>query len=302
VIPFLIVWATYGFDTRPPASDPRIGSALAATSRLAQVPVPAYYFFRGIHLQLRHAHSGHPAYLLGRLSQKGFLWYFPVALLVKSSIGLLTAAVAAFLLVLFLRREWLWLVIPASTYFLISMASPVNIGIRHILPVYPFLFLLVAAGFAAASWTSHAKLLRILLATCVLAAALEFAFAYPFALGFFNWAAGGPRNGARYLLDSNLDWGQDLKRLRPFLAAHSMERPCIAYFGGAEPSYYGIASTALIELRSPSDLQQTDCVAIVSAQLLFGSFAHPFAALERRTPDAIVGTSLFVYDLRRDRK
>jgi len=291
-VPFLIIWASYGFDTRPPASDPRIGSTLARTSGLATVPVPAYYFFRGLHLQLRHAHGGHTAYLLGRLSSHGFRWYFPIAFLVKTPLGLL-AGIAVGGLILALRSpRSLWLALPALTYFAISMAGPLNIGLRHILPIYPFLYLLITAAFG------HAGRIRLVLAGCVLAAAVESLAIYPLSLGFFNLVAGGPRNGTRYLLDSNVDWGQDLKRLRIFLAQRGIQQPCVAYFGEAEPAYYGIHSRPLPELRSAADVDRLNCVAVVSAQLLFGSFADPFGAIERRYPDAVVGSSLFMFDLR----
>jgi len=300
VIPFLLVWATYGFDTRPVASDPRIGPTVASTSRLANLPIPAYYFFRGLYLQARHAHGGHTAYLFGRLSRRGFVWYFPVAFLVKTPIGLLASAVAGSLLILFIRPKWLWLAIPAVTYFLISMTTRLNIGIRHILPVYPFIYLLVAAAVAITILTQYGKLMRIGLTFCVLAAVIESMTVYPLSLGFFNFAAGGPRNGTRYLLDSNVDWGQDLKRLRAFLSQHGIQQPCLAYFGGAEPAYYGIRPAPLMVVRSPADLAQVNCVAVVSAQSLFGSLTHPFAALEQRRPDTIVGSSLFVFDLRKN--
>jgi hypothetical protein len=282
LIPFLIVWATYGFKIRSVATDPRIGERVAA-SPLAHAPIPAYYFFRGIQLLFRHAHGGHTAYLLGQLSSHGFISYFPVAFLVKTPLGFLIAlALGCF----FVDRKWWWLAAAPLTYFAISMFAGIDIGIRHILPIYPFLYLLVAV---AAIRTKRASAIAMI---CVLAVAVETFAAYPLWLGFFNAAAGGPLNGTRYLLDSNVDWGQDLKRLSLFLAQHQIRQPCLAYFGEAEPQYYGIHA---LPITNNGD----NCFTVVSAQLLLGSPAHPFAALEHRKPDAIVGTSLFVFDLRR---
>lgn len=132
-VPLLVVWAVYGFSIQPPASDPRIGAALAAKAQWANVPVPAYYFFRGLHLQMRHARGGHTAYLLGQLSRHGFRWYFPVAFAVKTPLGILAAVVVSVFLLVRRGREWLWLLVPAGVYFLASVGSPLNIGIRHLL-------------------------------------------------------------------------------------------------------------------------------------------------------------------------
>lgn len=291
IVPFLIVWAAYGFNVRSIAADPRIGSKLAGSS-FANIPIPAYYFFRGIQLLFRHAHGGHTAYLLGRLSSHGFVSYFPVGFLVKTPLGLLAALASACLLLLYLDRKWLWLAAAPLAYFVISMFAGIDIGIRHILPVYPFLYLLTAAAVWRASKSHHAKIVKALAVLCVLGVAVEAFVAYPLWLGFFNAAAGGPLNGTRYLLDSNVDWGQDLKRLPRFLAQNKVEQPCFAYFGEAEPEYYGIRALPLTHVVD-------NCFTVISAQLLFGSPAHPFAALERRRPDAIVGSSLFVFDLRR---
>jgi Dolichyl-phosphate-mannose-protein mannosyltransferase len=283
IVPFLIVWATYGFDIRTVTGDPRIGPRLSAISPLAHVPIPAYYFFRGIQLLFRHAHSGHTAYLLGRLCSHGFVAYFPVAFLVKTPLGLLLALALASWPLLFLNRKWLWLAAAPATYFVISMCAGIDIGIRHILPIYPFLYLLVAAA------ASHSKRASAVALICASAVMVETSAAYPLWLGFFNAAAGGPLHGTRYLLDSNVDWGQDLKRLPAFLAENKIKQPCLAYFGEAQPAYYGISAL-------PLDHVVDNCVMIVSAQLLFGSPSHPFAALEQRRPRAIVGSSLFVFD------
>lgn len=298
-IPFLIVWSAYAFDIRPPASDPRIGGALARLTELARLPVPAYYFFRGMHLQWRHAHGGHTAYLLGDLSRHGFVSYFPVAFLVKTPIGLLAGLTISLVLLALKRPGLLWLAMPPLVYFLASMSAPLNIGIRHILPIYPFLYLLIGgAVWVASKAPRHGRWVRTAIVACATGAIVESLAVYPLALGFFNAAAGGPRNGSRYLLDSNIDWGQDLKRLPPFLSERRIEQPCVAYFGGAEPAYYGIASRPVPPLKSSADAGQLRCVAVISAQLLLGSESHPFPVLERSRPDAIVGSSLFVFDLR----
>ncbi len=244
IVPFLIVWPTYRFDIRAIAGDPRIGPKLSAVSHLAHIPIPAYYFFRGIQLLFRHAHSGHTAFLLGRLSSHGFIAYFPVAFLIKTPLGLLLALTLASWPLLFLNRKWLWLATAPVTYFAISMFAGIDIGIRHILPVYPFLYLLAAALWTACQ-TRHARFAQAVALLCVAGVVTESLAAYPLWLGFFNIAAGGPLEGTRYLLGSNVDWGQGLKRLPAFLAQNKIQQPCLAYFGEAEPAYYGMSAMPL---------------------------------------------------------
>jgi len=113
----------------------------------------------------------------------------------------------------------------------------VNIGLRHVLPIYPFMILMAAAG-------ARAMLVRLrfplVFGVVALAAALEAAWAYPDPLTFFNAFAGGPRNGFQWLADSNVDWGQALKPLGAWVKGHGVKRINLAYFGTADPKYDGM--------------------------------------------------------------
>ena len=127
----------------------------------------------------------------------------------------------------------------------------------------------------------------------------ESAAAYPGYLSFFNVATGGTQNGHRYLLDSNLDWGQDLKRLGHYAESRKIEKLCLSYFGTADPEFYGIRYQPLPHLKNDADLQSLDCVVAVSLQHLYATKELPFEALQSRTPTDRVGASIFIYDFRR---
>ena len=101
------------------------------------------------------------------------------------------------------------------------------------LPVYPLLYAFIALNVPLIRW-------RWIVAACTAVLITESAMVYPDYLAFFNAAAGGPAQGPRYLLDSNIDWGQDTKRLKFYLDAHGVKGACTAYFGLAYPFYYGI--------------------------------------------------------------
>jgi hypothetical protein len=246
------IWMTYRFDYRAAASigRPVDWGGMAAEGTLAAhaldwlrrtrvLPEPYVYNF------FQHAHlSGlFPAYLFGEVRQGGFWYYFLVTLLLKTPLALLIAMGGG---VAWLATRWrsmpvagAFLVVPVVVYFVLISASGFNMGHRHLLVVVPFL--LVAAG-AVVPWAARrglwAKATVALLSLWYLASSLS---AFPHYIPYFNELAGGPIGGARYLADSNLDWGQDLKGLKRYMERQGIERVWLSYFGTANPDYHGIA-------------------------------------------------------------
>jgi hypothetical protein len=264
--------------------------------------LPAHPFLTGLGLVASHNQIGHANYLLGTRSDKGWWYYFPVVFAVKSTIAGLIATlglVTAGLLVLSRRAAlsfvWCALLIPPAIYFLISMTSAINIGMRHILPVYPFLYLAVAVLVTQAGARPWARTAMLLLAGLQIA---ECAWIAPDYLAFFNALSGGPGNGPRYLVDSNIDWGQDVKKLKKWLAAHGTDTARIWYFGNAPMDYYGIRADAFPD---PLDEKGWDAIrgyAVASVTVLQGVYVplNLVAPLRLRKPVAKVGWSLYVYD------
>ena len=130
------------------------------------------------------------------------------------------------------------LLFPPLFYFGVSMTSGINLGMRHILPVYPFLYVGAAALMARFTGGRHgawggraARLAPIAMAALGLLQAAECARIAPDYLAYFNPLAGGPGNGPHYLVDSNIDWGQDVKKLVKWLDAHGTRRARVYYFG-----------------------------------------------------------------------
>jgi hypothetical protein len=127
-------------------------------------------------------------------------------------------------------------------YVIVAIAGNLNIGIRHLLPAFPAFFVL--AGLAAAWGTSRAgRVALLILAVFLLSTAFR---AYPLYLGYFNEVAGGWQNGHRWLVDSNLDWDQDLLRLRDYQKAHPRE-PLILLRYGSEPLPAGLVVEKFFE-------------------------------------------------------
>jgi hypothetical protein len=281
-----------------------IGNALFHLGRWFHLPAHAYLL--GLNYVADHNAGGHSSYLLGMRSETGWWYYFPVVFAVKSTMAALGASlllVAAGLWQAW-RREWispvaLGLALPPVLYFVFSMTSGINIGMRHILPVYPFLYVGTAAWLATrANWRPGVCVLAALVALQM----AECARITPDYLAFFNELAGGPGRGPEYLVDSNIDWGQDVKKLGLWLDAHAGNRRArVYYFGNAQMRYYGID-----EMGYPGPLDQKGwdeideyCVANVTP--LQGVYVplNDLAPLRLREPVAKIGWSMYVYDLRK---
>ena len=145
-------------------------------------------------------------------------------------------------------RPWLLRLAPLLALGVVyggaALTSHLNIGHRHLLPLYPAVFILAGVAVGTLRISTRRRL-----AVAATAAGLQFAAAagtYPHYLAYFNAIAGGPANGHRLLVDSSLDWGQDLSRVKPWLDANNSgpapQPVFLFYFGSADPTYYGITA------------------------------------------------------------
>lgn len=243
------LWAGYGF--RYAACEPGhaldwevvtpTGGAAGETVRIAldNKLLPESYLY-GLAYFLGGAQR-RVAFLNGEQSLIGWWYYFPQAFLMKSPPALILILC---LLTLHALRAGLWrsfncwyVALPIALYVGVSIAGNLNIGHRHLAPLYPLLFLL--CGGIVRLW-SGSRTVRTVTILLLVAYALSFATATPRYLSYFNFTAGGPKGGWRYLLDSNIDWGQDLPRLKAWMEASGTPEIHLAYFGTADPAAYGI--------------------------------------------------------------
>lgn len=206
------------------------------------MPMPADYVL-GIDEQLRVMESPHPLFLDGVWQLSGFPSYYVKALGYKLPHGFQQACLAGLYAALRNRKLFdarrafaIWG--PLAILFVIASLSDMQLGLRYILPVIPALAML--AGRAAeltVSWSSISRRLATVAMVLALTSPLRF---HPHHLAYFNEFAGGPIGGRYHLIDSNLDWGQDLWRARAFIAAHADENPQFIYFGTVDPHKIGI--------------------------------------------------------------
>ncbi|HWZ86008.1 MAG TPA: glycosyltransferase family 39 protein [Thermoanaerobaculia bacterium] len=228
---------------------PRLSAAIEG---LVDVSPPLAHYVGGLAAVARqNAVGGGVNFLAGRVSAEGFPFYFFAAFLAKSSIAflLVTALLGVGLIVggRPAREDGALFLLPAGVLFLASIGTTYNIGIRHLLPVYP-LIAMAAAGLFDRVRRATVPLARpALLALCALpvVAAGELARIHPYELSYFNPFAGGPEKGRALLSDSNVDWGLDLARLGDELERRGVSNPTVVYFGGDDVAYRtGVADFA----------------------------------------------------------
>lgn len=248
------------------------------------------------------------AFLCGRSSVTGWWYYFPLVILFKTPAATLVGLVAATALMcrrFFRAGAWplAAAALPSAIYLLTAMDSSVNVGIRHILPIYPFLFIFLGVA-AAFVWKSAMRGGRLLVALLTIALAAEAALAFPDYISFFNIFAGGSRGGLRLLSESNIDWGQDLPALAAWQSRHPDRPLYLLYWGSADPGYYGIRYVNLPESTAPADQVAPGPgrpVYAISAVVLTNPFAREglknlFSSVISRGPIEILNGSIYIYD------
>jgi hypothetical protein len=313
----MAIWAIYGFRYAPSATPgwtyelqtdaqvqrevPRLASVVTWIDRHHLVPnvFSQGFLFGQAKAQVR------PAFLNGEINDRGWWYYFPFAFVIKTPIAILVLMGGGLVLVAARWRQLgaldvLCVVVPIAVYTGAAMATRLNIGLRHLLPVYPLLLLLVAA--AAKELLSRGRAGTIALAAALVIGAVEFGRNYPDNLAFFNSFAGGPEHGSEYLVDSNLDWGQDLKPLKGWMDANHVSHINLAYFGTAYPPYYGIDATYLpgSAYFEPNPSVQLPGYVAISATVLRGVYLGDaerafYKSFLNRPPVASIGHSIFVY-------
>jgi hypothetical protein len=197
------------------------------------------------------------------------------------------------------------LAVPVLIYGGIAIGGHLNLGVRHLFPIYPFIFLSVGVAFAR-FWEWKPKPARIATAVLAVGLAAETLAAMPNYIPFFNVAVGGSRGGLSLLTDSNLDWGQDLKLLAQWQQKHPGAHLYMCYFGRGDPRYYGIKAINLPgneddrnALEKMPALNEDDIVAI-SATCLQGTYFTPdlrsaYRVLREQEPFAVLGGSIYLY-------
>jgi 4-amino-4-deoxy-L-arabinose transferase-like glycosyltransferase len=325
---WIVLWAFYGFRYKPAPGalelSPRLApylqsmpnngkdsTELALTARFHLLPEP---YIWGL-ANTKKTEWEYTSYFFGRVYRHGPWEYFPAAFLIKSTLPLLIL-LALFPFLWFRARpqtgagkarELYFLLIPVCVYFAVVSSSHFDIGARHLLPIYPFLYVLAAAGASSAlrrgpAWATAVGVLLVWQVVSSVRVAPEY-------MAYGNEAWGGPSQVHRYLGDANVDWGQQLKAVKLYLDRNHVTNFWFAYFpdGAIEPSDYGVhcrrlpTGTALWWLRLPMQVPPViDGTVLISDGVLEGvefgdGKLNPYESFRGMKPTAVIQHGVNVY-------
>ena len=295
VISVGLIWAFSGFDL---------------------TPLPGGAFWDDLFWELDYFGGQHGSYFNGQFSVDGWWYYFPAAYLLKTPLPTLFWLGLAFVLALVVVRRrvrvltQITLLLPVAIYVGFSLTSSLNIGVRYLLPVLPFLYLWAAAIVVTAWQMRPARWLVTAAGGVAIALAGIAVISWPNYIPFFNQFAGGAENGWRWLSDSNVDWGQDLPALAAWQAEHPAETLLLSYFGTAHPSAYGIVfeplpmwsaapeqgNPARQAFYPPDPAPGVYALSVTSLHgVVLNGATDTLAYFRDREPDERLGDSIFIY-------
>ncbi|MFC1630228.1 glycosyltransferase family 39 protein [Patescibacteria group bacterium] len=346
---FLLIWPVYYFHTAnlPTEKIELYSQELLKTNPLQKVIDPPKvistmanneilkpwsYYLLGVFMVTERAAGGHTTYFLGEVSASGWVEYFPIVYALKESLAFHILTIITLLFWAYSIKEPFWykgfsrfknwaknnftalfMVLWIILYWLFSLGSNLNIGVRHLLPTFPFVYILVSVGIVKLLSSSKNPVYSMakygVLALFILWQAVSVILVYPSFLSYFNEIAGGPDKGYRYTVDSNLDWGQDLKRLKTWTDENNVDKIYVDYFGGGRVEYY--LEDKFMPWwgnRDPKDIEKGSYLAI-SATLLQGGrgepatgftdgFGHYRWLYSYEPPVEKIGNSIFIYQIK----
>ncbi len=322
LIGWMVLWSTYrfrydarpdGLQLNPPLAEyiqglkPSEAWPISTASRFRLLPESYLYGLADVRLTANY----YTSYVLGKVYAHGVWFYFPIAFLIKSTVGVLALLLLS-LGVLATRRlkrgrEILFLAVPVIFYLIIALTVGMNIGVRHIIVVYVFLYVLIGG----ATWVLvqlNRKWVYAIGVLLVIHAASSL-MTFPNYLAYANELWGGPSQTHKYLTDSNSDWGQQLKSIKQYLDQRGVKECWFVYFaeGVAEPSYYGIPCKPLptintLWLNTPIEVPTSiNGPVLVSASNLSGvefgpGSLDPYGQFKLLKPTAVIDRGVFVFD------
>ena len=322
-ISLTVLWGFYGFryaarpvglELNPTSAEylqrlsrPNEAKLLSTISRYHLLPESYIYGLADV----RMIADFYSSYILAKVYPHGVWFYFPVAMAIKSTLAfLILIAITVWAIVtrrLTRWREILFLTVPPAVYLAVAMSSRMNIGMRHVLPMYPFLTVLVAG----AAWTliEHNRRWMYVVGALVAFQAVTSLRAFPAYIPYANELWGGPSQTYKLLSDSNVDWGQQLMATKKYLDARGVKDCWFVYFaeGVVDHTYYGIPCKPLPtpdalwvneKFDAPAEI---DGPVLISGSNLSGyeygpAALNPYEQFKHIEPTAVIQNGLFVFD------
>jgi 4-amino-4-deoxy-L-arabinose transferase-like glycosyltransferase len=324
VVSYVVLWSFYGFRYVARPNGRPLHPVVAEYLKMLPDPnderhlellaqyhiVPEAYIWGLANTKLTE--NADTSYFFGHVYRHGNWKYFPAAFLIKSTLPFLVMLVlvpVAWFAGYWRRwRETVFLLVPVVLYLFVAMRSDMNIGMRHILPLYGFLYVLVAG--AAVTLAARSRRWVWVYVALLVWQAVTSALAAPGYMAYANEAWGGPTQVHRYLSDANSDWGQQLKAAKRYLDERHITHCWFAYFpdGSIDPIDYGIdckrlpTTDTLWWMNLPMDVPAAiDGTVLISDGDLEGiefgqGTLNPYDDFRGRTPTKVIQGGLFIYD------
>jgi len=305
VISTIVVWGAYGFRFKasvqptddPVLSFPRWSTEIEKAGRPGQVieifrdnkVLPEAYLY-GLAFVISHAKK-RAAFLAGDSSLTGWWYFFIYSYFIKTPLASILLLCLGLLALVWRKDGDIWyrlvpLVVLVIVYGTVALNSSINIGHRHILVIYPTLF--IVSGGLSLWLLRYRTLCKPILLAAFSVYVFEGSVIWPDYLAYFNAAVGGPQQGYRYLVDSSLDWGQDLPALSRWLQENQPKDDrrqvpvYLNYFGSASPKHYNIDARMVVFRRFPwhrePHTEATEfspgiyCISATSLQQVYGRY------------------------------
>lgn len=281
----------------------------------------------GLLMVTQRSIGGNTTYFMGEIRNWAWPQYFPIVYFIKEPLPFwgLVVVVLLFLAAKFrpanikylIKRTVHWgrnhfteltMLLWMTAYWITSIRSNLNIGVRHLMPVYGFTFILVAGQLVKIGREINYKKLAVAYWSFVVALCGWYLYenlkVYPYYLTYFNQVAGGPEGGHLYVVDSNLDWGQDLRRFADWVNRKQINKISFDYFGWSDQTYFLKDKLVWIwagKYKSAREflVDNPDGGYIaVSASFFMGSRGNPetsYAWLDNYKPVTVIGNSIFVW-------
>lgn len=343
LISFMVVWLVYFYHTLnyPKEKQLEHTKIILDLMSLGNGPIskifqweintpllkPLAQYQLGVLMAMGRITTGSNIYFLGKIVPYDRT-YFPFVYLIKEPLPfhILTIIAVVFLIYLIWKNLYFKKIIPQNwaknhfieismlmfifLYWLMAINSNLNIGIRHLLPVFPFTFILVSKAIILFLKDKFLQKTKFFIFSALLIwQVLSVISIYPHFLSYFNEIVGGPDKAYLFVGDSNLDWGQDLKRLKAWVEKNKIEKIYIDYFGGADVKYYfGDKYIPWNYAKDPKTIEKGSYLAVSATKFQKG-IGEPSSMIETDFPTGYylwlkdqqlvkkIGYSIFVFKI-----
>jgi 4-amino-4-deoxy-L-arabinose transferase-like glycosyltransferase len=319
-----VLWGFYGFryaarpaglELNPTAAEyigqmsrPREAKLLATIAHFRLLPESYLYGLADVRLM----DDFYSSFLLGKTYPHGVWFYFPIAILIKSTLAfLMLFGIAVWAIATRKLKKWreiLFLTVPPAVYLAVAMSSHMNIGVRHVLPIYAFFGVLI--GGAAMALVHQQRRWMYVFGALILFQMITSLRAFPTYISYVNEAWGGQKNAWWLLSDSNSDWAQQLKGTKQYLDSRGVKDCWFVYFGAGviDTSYYGIPCKLLptpdaqwIGEKFYDTPPVIDGMVLISAANLSGfefgpGELNPYEQFKSIKPAAVIQNGVYVFE------